>query len=256
MVLTHKQKLTFFEDGYVQLSGAVPRLMVEAARHAINHSIGNVGMHEEDLEILRARSYCRELQNEAVMTDLFNRTPVFQLLESLLGVGNVQLCRSAQIALRFPGPPFADPGEPRGHLDGLGPGTNGMEKGTYARGFTGLAVIYLSRVAEPYSGNFTVWPGSHRFFEEYFTRHGHGLLKDGMPQVELPRGPVQITGEPGDVVLTHHQLVHSAAPNASPGIRYAAIFRVRHAEYEQVGLEAFTDIWREWPGIREAVAAS
>jgi ectoine hydroxylase-related dioxygenase (phytanoyl-CoA dioxygenase family) len=80
-------------------------------------------------------------------------------------------------------------------------------------------------------------------------------LTEGMPQVEMPEGPVQITGQAGDVVLAHHQLVHTAAPNASPHIRYAAIFRMRHVECEQIGRDAYTDIWREWPGVREALAA-
>ena len=38
-----------------------------------------------------------------------------------------------------------------------------------------------------------------------------------------------------------------------PNIRYAAIFRGRHKDAEANGTEAMTDIWREWPGIREAV---
>ena len=74
--------------------------------------------------------------------------------------------------------------------------------------------------------------------------------------MDLPEGPVQITGQAGDVVLTHHQLVHCAAPNASSNIRYAAIFRLRHAECEQIGRAAFTDIWREWPGVRAALEAA
>ena len=126
MELTRRQKLDFHEYGYLKLSGIVPRVMVDAARHAINHSIGNVGMHEEDLATMRARSYCQELQKDPVLTDLFNKTPIVPLAESLVGAGNVLPAASAQIALRFPGPLTADPGEPRGHLDGLGTGTNGM----------------------------------------------------------------------------------------------------------------------------------
>ena len=72
--------------------------------------------------------------------------------------------------------------------------------------------------------------------------------------MELPHAPVQITGQAGDIVITHHQIVHSAAPNCSPNIRYAAIFRGRHKDAEANGTEAMTDIWREWPGIREREA--
>ena len=50
------------------------------------------------------------------------------------------------------------------------------------------------------------------------------ILANGMPRAELPEGPKQIIGKAGDVVLTHHQLVHTAAPNAAADIRYAVIF--------------------------------
>ena len=56
-MLTRKQKLDFYENGYISVPGVVPRLMVDAARKAINHSIGAVGMHEGDLERFRAQSY-------------------------------------------------------------------------------------------------------------------------------------------------------------------------------------------------------
>ena len=52
------------------------------------------------------------------------------------------------------------------------------------------------------------------------------------------------------VVLTHHQLVHTAAPNASPHVRYEVIFRLRHRECTEINRNAYTDICREWPGIR------
>jgi hypothetical protein len=253
MQLKTQEKRRFYEEGYLVIEGAVPPIMVDAARHVINHSLGSEGMNKDDLPILRAQSYCRDAQRHPAVTDLFNRTPVLPIVESMLGAGNVNPAGGAQIALRFPGPIYGAPGEPRGHLDGLGTGTNGMEKGVYRRGFTCLAVFYLADVPAPYSGNFTVWPKSHRFFEGYFRQNGHQMLAEGMPRVDLPEPALQITARAGDVVLAHHQLVHTAAPNASSNVRYAAIFRVRHKECEQVGLDAYTDIWREWPGVREAM---
>jgi len=253
MQLTRQQKLDFYENGYIRIPGVVPQLMVDAAKHAINHSLGEEGMNKDDLPFLRAQSYCKEIRNAKAITDLANRTPIIPLFESMFGEGNVLPPGGGQIALRFPHAPYADRAEPHGHLDGLGSGTNGRPKGDYHRGFTALAVILLSDLPEAYSGNFTVWPKSHRFFQEYFTTNGHEILAQGMPRLELPEGPVQITGKPGDVVFTHHQLVHTAAPNHSPDIRYAAIFRIRHKECEANGKAAYTDIWKEWPGIRQVV---
>ena len=253
-MLSAAQKRFFYEEGYIKIPGAVPQIMVEAARHAMNHSIGSAGKQGEDLEKFRIASYGNELKNAPVLTDLFNKTPVVRVVEELLGEGHVQPCGGAQVALRFPGELGTEPGEPHGHLDGLGTGTNGTPKGEYVRGFTALAVVYLADVKEAYRGNFTVWPQSHRFFQEYFEQVGHGILAEGMPKVELPQGPVQMTGQAGDVILTHHLLVHTAAPNVGPDVRYAAIFRVRHTDIDSIGKQAYTDIWREWPWMVGTIA--
>jgi hypothetical protein len=250
-MLSAAQKRRFRDEGYLVLPGAVSAAQIAAARHAINHSLGEEGMNKDDLPTLRAQSYCREIRDAAVITQLATHSSVLPAVESLVGQGNLQSPGGGQIALRFPLPPGTDPGPPRGHLDGLGSGANGMDKGVYRRGFTGLAVIYLCDVPEAFMGNFTVWPGSHVAFQQHFVEHGHVVLADGMPRIDLPHEPVQITGRKGDLVITHHQLVHTAAPNASSEIRYAAIFRLRHKEVESIGYDAYTDIWREWPEVAE-----
>lgn len=255
-MLTQKQKLEFHENGYITVPGAVPKLMVDSARKLINHSIGSVGMHEGDLEKFRAQSYCNEIQNAPQIVDIYRKTPVQNIAESLLGEGNVQTPGSGQIALRFPMPLDRDPNTPNGHLDGLGSGSNGMPKGVYKRGFSALAVVYLADVPETNSGNFTVWPKSHTFFADYFEKEGHEVLANGMPRPDLPEGPTQITGNAGDVVLTHHQVVHSAAQNASADIRYAIIFRLRHVNCSENGYDCYTDIWREYPGIQEVIESN
>ncbi len=237
------------DDGYLVLKGLVPVALIEAARQAINHDLGERGMPPGDLNKFRSQTYCPEITRSVALTDLFNSTPVFSVCEQLLGEGKVQRAGSAQIALRFPRAD-SEPQAPRGHIDGQGNGINGIPKGEFVRGFTLLAVVLLSDLPEPYSGNFTVWPGTHRQFETIFKEKGPAYLAEGIGAVELCSPPVQITGEPGDVVLTHHQLVHTAVANSSPNIRYAAIFRGRHIDVDKNGVEAMTDIWREWEGLR------
>lgn len=254
-MLTKKQKLEFHENGFITVPGVVPKLMVDSARKLINHSMGSVGMHQGDLEKFRAQSYCNEIKNAPQIVDIFQKTPIQNITESLLGEGNVANPGAGQIALRFPMPLDRDPGVPGGHLDGLGSGSNGMPKGVYKRGFTALAVIYLADVPEPNGGNFTVWPKTHSFFEDYFKKEGHEILANGMPRPQFPEGPKQIVANAGDVVLTHHQIVHSAAPNASADIRYAVIFRIRHVDCTSNGYDAYTNIWKEFPGIQEVIDA-
>jgi len=253
MSLSAAQKRRFLEDGYIVIPQAVPGVMIDAARRLINHNLGMKGMNEVDLPSLRSLSYCPDIQKNAIITDLFNRTPVYSIMESLLGHGNVESTGAGQIALRFPSEPGQDPKEPVGHLDGLGSGLNGQERGQYNRGFTALATVYLADVLKPNSGNFTVWPGSHATIEDHLKDQGVDVLGDGQPKLDWPHPPVQITGRAGDAVISHHQIYHTAAPNTSSDVRYAAIFRARHVGCSAVGNAAYTDIWREWEGLADLI---
>ncbi len=256
MQLTKLQMQDFHRDGYVVVRHAVPRLMTDAALYAINHSLGYEGLALDDLPKFRAQSYCPTVQGTPVIADLFNRTPLFDLVESMLGRGNLLPVTGGQIALRFPGHRGQDTRTFHGHLDGIGTGTNGIPKGEFSRGFSALVTVLLQELPEPFAGNFTVWPQSHRVAERFFQDASPEELRKGMPKFDLPCAGIQITGRAGDAVISHHQLIHDAAPNHSPHIRYAAIFRPRHKLTEQIGTAAMTDIWREWEGVREVMEAA
>lgn len=253
MELSPLQRRDFYEDGYLVLRGAVAPLMVEAARQAINRSLEQGGLNPDDLPRLRQTSFCGDLGGTALLTNLFDRSALLPIFESLFGEGNLQKIPGAQIPLRFPGHGSQTTRQLGGHLDGIGTGLNGIPKGEYTRGFTALAVVLLSDLPEPWRGNFTVWPGSHRTAEDYFKHTDPDILKQGRPTYDLPREPVQITGKAGDVCISHHMIWHAAAPNHGPDIRYAAIFRAKHRDVDANGTEAMSDIWREWPGVREVI---
>ena len=253
-MLTQLQKQEFYRNGFIKVAGVVPRLMVDAARQAINHSIGSIGKHQADEGKYLAPAFCNELKESLTLTDLFNKTPVMQVAEALMGTDNVLPCSGAQIALRFPSQLRSEAAKPGGHLDGLGSGSNSMAKGVYRRGFTIFAIVYLSDVPNENFGNFTVWPESHRFFEDYFKKEEHQVLANGMPRLDLPCEAIQVTGEAGDLIVAHHQSVHCGGPNISADVRYAAIARLRHVECSENGYKAYTDIWREFPAIRQAMA--
>lgn len=250
MPLNYFQKQAFYRDGFVQVPGVVPQVMVDSALRAINHSIGQ-GLPEEQMTRFRVQSFCPELQGDPVLTDLFNKTPALPLAESLIGEGKIRPVRGCQVALRFPIQQDPPP-PPRPHLDGMHTPTNGVPEGTIMN-FTMLVGILLSDLSAPYSGNFTVWPGTHHLYERYFREHTPQSLLDGMPPVELPE-PRQITGKAGDVVLVHYELAHAAAANISPHVRYALFFRLTHVDHDAHKWEAMTDIWLEYEGMREIVA--
>ena len=249
MELTYVQKVELFEKGFVKLAGVVPQVMVDKTLHAVNSSVGQ-GMNIDDMVTFRSRSYCPELQRSPVISDLLNKTPAWSLAESAIGSGKIKPVNAGQIALRFPTVQDPPP-KPGGHLDGMHSPHNGVPSGVI-RNFTMLVVIYLCDVPDPYSGNFTVWPGTHHIYETYFREHGPESLLQGMPKVETPE-PEQITGKAGDVVLCHYQIKHGAAPNVSPNVRYAAIFRLRHTNHGDFRPETMTDLWLDWEGMQDIV---
>ena len=249
MQLTNVQKQHFIEYGFVQISGVVPRVMVDAAVRAINHSVGE-GIDPAQLTKFRSQSYCPEVSGTPAITGLLNDTPLFSMCESLIGEGTLKRAGGGQIALRFPG--LQDPPRPPGgHLDGMYSPHNGVKEGTIGN-FTALVGVLLSDLPEENAANFTVWPGTHRLFEKYFQQHGPESLLNGMPKVEMPE-PRQITGRAGDAVICHYQLAHGIAPNVSPHVRYATFFRLKHRDHDTHPMEVMTDIWKDWAGLREAV---
>jgi hypothetical protein len=248
MELTYNQKKEMLVQGYIKVPGVVPKIMVNHALRNINHSIGQ-GMNKSDMTSFRAKSYCPELKDTAPITDLYNKTPVKDLVQSLIGIDATRPVRGAQIALRFPSLQDPPPSKFGCHLDGMHSPTNGVPEGKISN-FTMLVGVLLSPVRDINAGNFTVWPGSHHIYEQYFREHGPESLLNGMPPVDLPQ-PVQTTGKPGDVFLVHYQVAHGIAPNLSPFTRYAIYFRVTHVDREKDWKAPMTDIWLHWPGIRE-----
>lgn len=249
-MLTREQKRQFIEQGFIQLPNAVPSELVRNALRAVNYSIGNVGKTGENAAGSRSSFFCAELLQADVILDLYRNPQVMGIAEELLGKGNVLPVESAKPYPRFPD---AEDASPRlgGHIDGIGNGSNGQPKGKYKRSFTMFAVIYLADVPEPESGNFTVWPGSHRTFADYFRSNGHEVLSQGSPRIDLPEGPVMVTGKAGDLILAHHQIYHAGGYNLSPSVRHAVIARLRHKECDAIGSDAYTDIWREWEGLAD-----
>jgi hypothetical protein len=248
MILTDAQRDGLLRDGYAVLPGAVPADRVADALRAVNHSLGR-GLRPEDVETFRARSFCPELQTAPLITDLLYGSQAWPAAESLLGAGDVERTRTGQIALVFPGAGAPAPLPPP-HIDGMYTPQNGVPKGSVLS-FTLLAGVMLSDVPHADMGNLVVWPGTHRLHEQWFREQGPRALLEGMPKIALP-APVPVTGRAGDVVLCHYQLAHATSRNTSPHIRYAVYFRLKHRAHERHKWESLTDLWREWPGLREA----
>ena len=101
MELTQEQKVAFYEDGYVTLEGVIPQAMINSARQAINHEIGK-----------GVRNGFPDINTTSVITDLFNETPAFSLVESVLGKGNLQRLGAGTVQLNYTAPVGTQRNEP------------------------------------------------------------------------------------------------------------------------------------------------
>lgn len=250
-LITLDQRRQFHRDGFLIVRNVVPPHMVTAALKAINHRLEQSHVVER-LSLLRHRTWCPELCDQPVITDLIMRSPALAVFNEL--IGPVQEVGWSQIPLRFPCYEADQAGYVGAHLDGFTGGDNGIDR-TIIHSFTALAVVLLSDVTGPDHGNFMVYPGSHRVAEQYFREHDlDEILARGQP--DLPRGDsLQIEGRAGDLVISHYLTSHSGAPNLGAHIRYATISRIFHRDHVRTTptgparLDALRDAWLEWSGI-------
>ena len=142
-----------------------------------------------------------------------------------------------------------------GHIDGYHTPENGVPDDGVVRNFTLLLGIMLSDVREPFSGNFTVWPGTHHRMQRYFRDHGVNSLQGGAVNglgLRMPK-PVHVLGHAGDTVLAHYQVAHTASPNLSGDVRYMCFFRLSVRNLGSHRVASMLDIWRDWPALRDLV---
>jgi hypothetical protein len=247
--LSEEQRAAFYRDGYVKIARAIPTSAVERALSAINTDLGR-GLDPARIEEFQARSFCPTLRNAPEILDLFELTPARALADSLVAPGGLRSPQMAQIALRFPsGSRASEATLPRPHVDGSYCPNNGVRAGQVAH-FTLLCMIALSDVDDDWAGNFSVWPGSHHLYEEYFQSGDVHEMIAGTPRLERLPTPLQTRVRAGDLLLAHYQLGHAAAPNLSPHVRYAVFFRLYHRDHDADALDILADIWREYPELR------
>src|SRR5262249_49661475 len=138
----------------------------------------------------------------------------------------------------------AEPIAPTPHLDGFSSGLNRVPSGNIYN-HTALVGVFLTPIQKPFAGNFTVWPGSQYIYERYFRERGKRALTEPMPRLELG-DPIQLLCNPGDVVLAHYQLGHTAAVNTADVDRIAVFFRAVLRDVERDRWRYLTNIWDGW----------
>ena len=229
-------------DGYVRFRSLCPETLIRAARLAIDRDLSTNYDPSRQIEYDH-RSYCPDLRGAPPLMALLLDSGITAKLDEVIGFKRLGY-DVGQIALRKAGN-ASEPNPPEPHIDGLPTPFNGVSSKVLYSNFTALVGIYLSPVRTEFAGNFTVWPGSHNILEAHFREHGPEALRNGMPRIPLGQ-PVQLMTEPGDVVLCHYSLAHTAAVNLSAADRYAVYFRLWLKGMRLRRWHFMTHIWDGW----------
>ncbi len=247
MTLSLEQKRGFAHDGFLYLPGVVPPHRVETARMHINHWLGHHFDPAKE-ETYGQQSYAPELRSTPMIKSLVDDSPIYEMAEQLTAPGALHPVSKGQIALRFPSP-GQERRPPGGHIDGIPNGKNGVPPGTIVS-FTLLVGVALSDLPGEYSGNLSLWPGSHLKLGEWFQTHElQELLQSRVPKLDYGE-PLQVRWQVGDAMLVHHLTLHGIAPNLSPNIRYACYYRLHHRQHEAWKREVVREIFKEFDGVR------
>lgn len=250
--LAERQLDSFSHDGFLVLPQAVPPEQIAAARAAIDDALASdrsIGRLTHYL----SNSFCPDTLQDPRLLALFENGP-FTATEALFGAS--PRIYDVQVALRFP-EERTEPGQWPPHIDGFPSGLNSISVGQVDRQ-TAVVGVYLTRAEQPNMGNLAVWPGSHRRLAarmasldapSFLARHGaERLHAEALAQISADE-PMHLTVEPGDAIVCHHLLAHSAAWNLSLHTRYAVYFRVLHPNDDPSSAAALTDVSRFFESV-------
>ncbi|MBL8756100.1 MAG: phytanoyl-CoA dioxygenase family protein, partial [Planctomycetes bacterium] len=116
-----------------------------------------------------------------------------------------------------------------------------------------VMVCYLDDVA-PGGGGLMVWPGSHRdLWHGFVSKLDHAAAPDLEERMARWRSlaPIELPGGRGDVIFTHHRLLHSPSVNTSRRIRFAFLCDFLAADHEALSRQSpGPDLWSDWPGLK------
>ena len=219
--LNEQQQGQWANDGYLLLKGLLSPLEVKRFAREVDR-LYRQHVPRDDRASGKGMDIYFAIEDSEVLMELIDYPPIFDIALELMGP-YIQLSM-AEVLVRPPNP------EAEGyiHTDG-GPGLRRIRVSEKSWPLQIKVQYFLTDVAEPHSGNFTLCPGSHLLpFPEVAPGDEH--LPTG---IETP-GAVQLCVAAGDVAVFPHSLWHGAAPNRSRRTRKSLIFG-----YSQLFLRSF-----------------
>lgn len=233
----------FGRYGYVIIPNVVSRGIV---RTILEYAIANENLSKTP-SLGPQSIWLNDIDVSHPLLSPFLKTSALNLALSLINPHEFEFPLSVQLSSNVPpwSPPNLAP-----HIDGLTSRPENIRPGT----FTILAAILLSNQELCDSGNLWVWPGSHKANASFINIHGSEKLISTAPHppVQLSE-PVQIIGQPGDLLLAHYLLGHQSGRNLSDNIRYALYLRLRTKSHKAHWQKCISNAFFEFPRVREAL---
>jgi hypothetical protein len=208
----------FVEYGFAVRRGLVDREFCDEALARVREIIDNDRPLQEwdstNTETLHRPFYQGSTSPEPVLDRLMEQPRLRQAIAELFGdAGPWNEERNYYLFLK----PYHEESRqqlsPRGHIDF----TIQPAPALY-RGFT----FQLSLIdTEPFSGNLTVYPGTHKIVQKTLIEHPDAKFNSGMYDLPTPE-PFEFVAEAGDVLFMHHLIFHSGnashADNRTPRV--------------------------------------
>lgn len=165
-------------------------------------------------------------RSDPVLRKLYDQPEIRVAIETMHGGPGVWNERETFYIFLKTYAPDAEPElSPTGHID-----FGGQLVPIFYRGFAMMVSLVDT---EPFSGNFTCWPGSHRIIQKMLM-DDPTIQQPGDAFTELNKNlpePYEFVSEVGDVLFIHHLLLHSG--NAS------------HSANRKPRLALLLDAWRD-----------
>ena len=203
----------FVRDGFVILKGLIDREFCEAALPRVREIVNNDLPPNEWTKANTPTLYHPFIKGytppEPVLDKLFDQPRLLAAIDELFGgPGRWNQTRNYYLFLKPYDPEAEAKLTAHGHIDF----PNQLIPILY-RGF----LFQVSLVdSEPFSGNISFYPGTHRLVQKTLMDNPDLQLPNGMPDVPLPE-PVEFVAEAGDVVFWHHLVMHEGNASHAAG---------------------------------------
>ncbi|MDA0839740.1 MAG: phytanoyl-CoA dioxygenase family protein [Planctomycetota bacterium] len=218
----------YVEHGIAVIRGAVDDTFCERALKEVSSLIGADISSPEDLaEKLNGKShvpYNPGTANMQVLPEIYDQPGIRSMIDTMFGdAGAWNGERSFQLFVS----PFDPEAEPKlsgqGHIDFVKCPIPALGSGF-------MFQVSLVR-SEPFSGNITIYPGTHKIVQKLVIDDPEWRYPTNMDMVPVVE-PYEFVAEPGDVMLFHHLVLHDGnanhAANRSPRVVIHAQALHRH----------------------------